>query len=111
MEHKPAGSASDGAGQLSCQSATGADVEGMTLKELKKAVQEGRREAMLRWARLDPEEATPWLAKLIEDVKENCGSAFNDQRGAASALARIGDARGLAWLARRPKTMSVMMAT
>jgi hypothetical protein len=68
-----------------------------TLAELKTIAESDRplcREALRRWARLDPKGATPWLVEQINDRQQEVNRRFD----AAFALAQIGDRRGVDWL-------------
>jgi hypothetical protein len=68
-----------------------------TLTELKTIADSERplrREALRRWARLDPKGATPWLVERINDPQQEVNRRFE----AAFALAQIGDGRGVDWL-------------
>jgi hypothetical protein len=76
------------------------EVERLTLPELKKEAKEAegggerRWAAVVRWARLEPKEATHWLAERVNDKAEDINVRFY----AAHALALLGDGRGLDWL-------------
>jgi hypothetical protein len=71
-----------------------ANFDRLSLKELKQAALTGEGEAMLRWARLDVRDASPFLVQRMNDKKRS----DYEQHLAAQALAVGGDARGLAWL-------------